>query len=183
MIHDRHVSKCHTCFKNYFTYYKWTRKLTPSSRFILQKLTVPNLVNKCSASKVHFFTTLIKNTMQSCWKPDESNPRHTLPLNTIIPSRGGQVFQNSRSHLKIFGAKTETGKKLHTEDPQILGATVQNIILWATWCQRYVQHCFHLLLGFAGCTLVSRFPTLMYEFFISTQSSICTGVKLTGRPT
>jgi hypothetical protein len=135
-------------------------------------MTVPNLVNKFSASNVHFFTTLIKNAMQVYGKPDESNPRHNLHLNSIIPSRGGQVFQKSRNHLKSFGAKTETWKKFHTEGTQILGATVQNIVLWAIWCQWYVQPCFHLFLGFAGCTLVSRFPTLMlYEFFTSTQNS------------
>jgi hypothetical protein len=66
------------------------------------------LMNKFSASNVHFFTTIIKNVMQSYRKPDESNPRHTLPLNSIIPSRDGQVFQKSRNNLKIFGAKTET---------------------------------------------------------------------------
>jgi hypothetical protein len=33
--------------------------------------------------------------------------------------------QNSRRHLQIMGARMVTRSKVHTEDPQILGATVK----------------------------------------------------------
>jgi len=36
--------------------------------------------------------------------------------------RGAQIFQKSRCQLKILGASKGTRSKLHTVDPQILGA-------------------------------------------------------------
>ena len=47
--------------------------------------------------------------------------------------RGAQIFRKSRSHLKILGARRVIWSKLHREDPQILGATVQNVVAKATW--------------------------------------------------
>jgi hypothetical protein len=47
--------------------------------------------------------------------------------------RGPQIFQKSRSHLKIPGARTVAWSKFHTHDPQILGATIQNLVTMATW--------------------------------------------------
>jgi hypothetical protein len=29
----------------------------------------------------------------------------------------------------------------HTEDPQILGATIQNLVAWATWQPGFVHPC------------------------------------------
>jgi hypothetical protein len=43
-------------------------------------------------------------------------------------SRGKQISQKSRIRLKILGARRVTKSKLHTEDPQILVATVQNLV-------------------------------------------------------
>lgn len=40
--------------------------------------------------------------------------------------RGQQIFPKSSSHVEILSVKTATRKKFHTEDPQILGVTVQN---------------------------------------------------------
>ena len=48
------------------------------------------------------------------------------------PSRDAEVFQKSRSHFKILGARWVTQDTLHTEDPQISGATVQNLVARAT---------------------------------------------------
>jgi len=43
-------------------------------------------------------------------------------------TRGPHVFQKSRSHLKILGARRVTCGKSHTKGPQILRATVQNLV-------------------------------------------------------
>ena len=41
---------------------------------------------------------------------------------------GAQISRKFRSHLKILGATEVTRSKFHTQDPHILGATVQNVI-------------------------------------------------------
>ena len=41
----------------------------------------------------------------------------------IVLRRGAQIFQKSRSFLKILGTWKVTWNKFHTEGPQILGAT------------------------------------------------------------
>jgi Leu/Phe-tRNA-protein transferase len=43
-------------------------------------------------------------------------------------TRVAQIFQKSRNHLKILGARRVTRNKFHTEVPQILGATTQNLV-------------------------------------------------------
>jgi len=45
---------------------------------------------------------------------------------------GAQILQKSRSHLKILGTRRVTCSKSHTEDPQTLGATVQNLVTTVT---------------------------------------------------
>ena len=63
--------------------------------------------------------------------------------------KGAKLSQNARSHLKILGTRS----KFRTDDSQILGATVQNLVAtailspgflhpWLTWC---TQDNFHLL--------------------------------------
>jgi hypothetical protein len=40
-----------------------------------------------------------------------------------------QIFQKSMNHLKILGAKKDVKcRQLRTEKPQILGATLQNLV-------------------------------------------------------
>jgi len=42
---------------------------------------------------------------------------------------GAQNFQKSRMHLKkIVDARRMMWSKFHTEDPQILGTTVENLV-------------------------------------------------------
>ena len=40
---------------------------------------------------------------------------------------GREIFQKSRSHVKILGTKILTQSKIHTEQPQIFGATIQKL--------------------------------------------------------
>ena len=56
-----------------------------------------------------------------------------------IISRDAQIFQNSRSHLKILDAGRVTWSKLHTHHPQTLGSTVHNLVAVAIWCPRFVR--------------------------------------------
>jgi len=42
-------------------------------------------------------------------------------------------FSKPRRHFKIFAAKRVTCSKFYTEEPQMLGATVQNSDATATW--------------------------------------------------
>jgi hypothetical protein len=43
-------------------------------------------------------------------------------------------FQKIGGHLKIIGARRTTWSKIHGEDPQILGAPVQDLVAMATLC-------------------------------------------------
>jgi len=45
------------------------------------------------------------------------------------------------SHLKIVGTRRVIWSKLHTEDQQILGATIQNSVARVTWCPGFLQSC------------------------------------------
>ena len=46
----------------------------------------------------------------------------------VCSGRSSQIFQKSMSHLKILGARRATWSKFHTQGPQILGATIQNLV-------------------------------------------------------
>jgi C4-type Zn-finger protein len=47
--------------------------------------------------------------------------------------RGPQIFQKSRSHLKIAGSRRMKRSRLRIKDPEILGATVQNSVARDVW--------------------------------------------------
>jgi len=53
---------------------------------------------------------------------------------------GGTEFTKIRGHLKILGTIRVTSK-FHFEDPQILGATVQNLGATAIWDPEFVHPC------------------------------------------
>jgi hypothetical protein len=66
----------------------------------------------------------------------------SLPfVQNILQGRSAQIFQKSRSYLKILGARRVTWSKFHSEEPQILGAMVQNLVAWATWHQGFMYPC------------------------------------------
>jgi hypothetical protein len=56
-------------------------------------------------------------------------------------TRDVQTFQTSRSHLKNLGARRVTKSKVHTEHPQISGATVKNLAARTTWSREFVHPC------------------------------------------
>jgi hypothetical protein len=59
--------------------------------------------------------------------------------NLISSIRGAQVFQKSRSYFKIMGTIRVTFCKFHTEDPQVLGTTIQNLVTRMTWHSVFVH--------------------------------------------
>jgi hypothetical protein len=54
-----------------------------------------------------------------------------LSERTLQPM-GAQIPQNFRSHLKILVARMVTSNNFHTEEPQILDATIKNLVAVAT---------------------------------------------------
>jgi hypothetical protein len=84
------------------------------------------------------------------WSPPVSHLYLCLPkwisissfLIKIFYARDAQVFQNSRSHPKIPGARMVTVNEFHTEITQIFGVTVQNLVVTTTWHQEFVHPCF-----------------------------------------
>jgi hypothetical protein len=53
--------------------------------------------------------------------------------------RGVQAFQNSRSHVKILGARRITGSKFYTEDVLISCATIPHFVTTAIWHLGYAH--------------------------------------------
>jgi len=47
-------------------------------------------------------------------------------------TRGAQIFQKFGNHHKILSIKKVTCSRFCTEDPQILGTTIQKVI-WLSW--------------------------------------------------
>jgi hypothetical protein len=64
----------------------------------------------------------------------------------------------SRNHLYVPGATRVTRSKSHTEAPQILVATVQNIVARTIWCPRFVQPCIK------GVTILDDGQYLMKDY-------------------
>ena len=64
-----------------------------------------------------------------------SRPEHTKTDGALFKglTRGTQNFHKSTGHLQIVGAIRVTRSKFHTENPQMLGVTVQNLVARATW--------------------------------------------------
>jgi hypothetical protein len=63
---------------------------------------------------------------QSCLQPD-----------------GLTILKKSSSYVKIQGARSVIWSMFHTEDPQMLLATVQNVVTQETWRPRFVHVCLY----------------------------------------
>jgi len=65
---------------------------------------------------------------------------HTPPTPKCIPHKAelDKFSKKSRSHSKILDARRFAWNRFHTEHPQILGATVQNLVARATWRPAFV---------------------------------------------
>jgi hypothetical protein len=63
----------------------------------------------------------------------------TNNIHFTIFTSGAQIFQKPRSCLKVLGARRVMLSKFHTEDLQILGATLQNSVTMVTWRLGFVH--------------------------------------------
>jgi hypothetical protein len=61
-----------------------------------------------------------------------------LVLVSRCSNTSAQIFQKKKEKLRILGARRVTRSKFHTECPQILRATVQNLVARITWCVGFV---------------------------------------------
>jgi hypothetical protein len=91
-----------------------------------------------------------------------------------LQCKSAQIFRNSRSHLQVPGTRRVTWCKFRTEDPQILGATVQNVVAtvslrpgfvhpcWSSWVRITTKHralmvsAFAFFSGFCGIRIWGR---------------------------
>lgn len=55
--------------------------------------------------------------------------------------RGELIFQKSVSHQQILDARKVIRNNFHTEGPQILRATMQNLVAMVTWRLGFVHPC------------------------------------------
>jgi hypothetical protein len=53
--------------------------------------------------------------------------------------RGAQIFQKSGCHQKVLGTRRVIRSTFHSEHPQILGTTVQNLVATVTWRLGFVH--------------------------------------------
>jgi len=60
--------------------------------------------------------------------PKDIKMQSTTSLSSLFYIMGAQSFQKCMSHIKTLSAKWIACSKLCTENPKILGATVQNLI-------------------------------------------------------
>jgi len=51
----------------------------------------------------------------------------------VSTSIGTNIFEKQKGHLEILAARRTIWSQSHTEDPEILGATTQNVAAQATW--------------------------------------------------
>jgi len=63
--------------------------------------------------------------------------KHSL---SPLRSKDTQILQKSRSHLRIIDTGKVTRSKLRTEEPQILGAAVQNLVTPVTRHPGFQHH-------------------------------------------
>jgi len=69
------------------------------------------------------------------WWPVNNNAAGTEQQNYRA---GPQSFHQSRSQLAILGASREPWSKFHTENTEIWGTTVENLVVPVTWSQAFV---------------------------------------------
>ena len=90
--------------------------------------------------------------------------------------RGAQIFRELNSRLKILVAWTVKWTKLRNGDPQILGATIQNLVMRATWRQGFVHPLSSLLKRIMLCpttdvTINTPFNVVLFIMLIMATDS------------
>jgi len=60
-------------------------------------------------------------------------------MNIALRDASPKIFQKSRNSLKILGVITVRSSMTCTKNPQILGASLQNIVVPVNWCLEFVH--------------------------------------------
>ena len=69
--------------------------------------------------------------------------KSTVHRHTGLIHRCTKFPKKFRDYLKILGARTVTWSKFHTEDPEILGTTVQSLVSWTIRRSEFVHPWFN----------------------------------------
>lgn len=79
---------------------------------------------------------------------------------TMHYTRGAQIFQTSRSHLGILGARSVIWSKFLTDGPQLLGAAINKSDATETWqpCTKLTFQCKQLKKNLKYKYLLQSFP-------------------------
>ena len=75
--------------------------------------------------------------------------------------RSAKIFQKSRNRLKIPGARRMTKSKFHSEEPQILGTTMQNLVTTVTWHPAIVHACMWIIYVKISCSWNKHITVLL----------------------
>ena len=73
--------------------------------------------------------------------------------------------------LKILDARRVTWSKFHTKNRQVLGALVQNLVIWATWCAGFMYP-WHKELWTQNCSYVHTVTFLTGSAYVYGHSSL-----------
>ena len=65
-----------------------------------------------------------------------------MPLGPLS-HRDKQILRKSSKHGNVLGAIRVTRSKFHTQDPQILGATEQNLLARVAWSSEFLHSCLY----------------------------------------
>jgi hypothetical protein len=99
---------------------KWNYLNVIQESHVLYKI---RLIKKCNSKKKKIWTT-----------------------NITVRHRVAHIFKKSRCHLRLLGARRVIRRNFHTEGPQILGATVNNLAATMTWRPEFVHPWFKILI-------------------------------------
>ena len=114
----------------------------------------------------------------------ETNPVHTVPSCASRRTGVHRFFKRKQGATSEFWALPDkvTWMKVHTEDPQISGITVQNLVVWGTlrpgfmhlwfkfYCNNYVPSDPYFFKVLFPAEFRSK---ILYIFLISTMRAVC----------
>jgi hypothetical protein len=94
---------------------------------------------------------------------------HVLPISLFTYSWGAHISKKPRNHLKSPSVRRVTRRKSCTDNPQILGVTVQNLVARTTWSSGFVHPWLTLIIlrCVAGDKVSLNKPEIKFYFYWS----------------
>ena len=135
-----------TCFMLLFRHLEFWKMCLPHATEIpvfLWKVLLPSSGTSSLMKKVVSCVSKTSVSIYSAWHSRRQWSPHTPPWEpqSLLSLRGGQICQQSSSHLKTLGSSRMTWNKFYTEDSQILDATVKNSVARAIWRRGFLHFC------------------------------------------